>query len=85
MLPWPRMNRVHGHEVLKMMMASGNVYTKTSLTEEIVNKFGANTRFYTCSADDLTAAGLVEFLDARGKLVRLGNGIQTSPDLLCQH
>ena len=79
------MNRIHGHEVLKMMLASGKTYTKVSLTEEIVKQFGADARFHTCSAEDLTAEGLVQFLDARGKLVPQDGGIQTSPDLMCNH
>ena len=79
------MNLIHGHEVLKMMLDSGKTYTKASLTEEIVRKFGAEARFHTCSAEDLTAEQLVQFLDARGKLVSREGGIQTSPDLMCNH
>ncbi len=79
------MEQIHGHEVLQMMMASGKTYTKASLAEEILGKFGADARFYTCSAENMTAAQLVEFLDSRGKLVRQGTGFQTSPDLMCKH
>ncbi len=56
----------HGHEVLHMM--EGNAYsTKEELITAIVARFGADERFYTCSATDLTAEGLVDFLEARGK------------------
>ena len=79
------MNRIHGHEVLNMMLASGKLYTKDSLVKEIVNQFGGEARFYTCSAENMTAEELVTFLDARGKLVHRKNGFQTSADVMCQH
>jgi probable metal-binding protein len=79
------MNQIHGHEVLKMMLASGKTYTKQSLTEEIGTRFGTDTRFCTCSAENLTPAELVEFLESRGKFVPQGEGLQTSADLICRH
>ena len=58
----------HGHEVLHMM--EGNSYkTKQELINAIVARFGADERFYTCSAEDLTAAELVDFLEERGKFM----------------
>ena len=68
-----------------MMLASGKTYTRESLVREIVEKFGAETRFHTCSAEDLTAEQLVDFLDSKGKLVRQPGGLQTSADLMCSH
>ncbi len=68
-----------------MMIASGRTYTKASLTDEITANFGADARFYTCSAVDLTAAQLVDFLDSKGKLIAAKGGFGTSPDLKCQH
>lgn len=80
-----QMNQIHGHEVLEMMLTSGKTYTKQSLAVDIINKFGANARFYTCSAENMTAEELVEFLDVRGKLVPQGEGFQTSADRMCRH
>lgn len=79
------MNKIHGHEVISMMIASGKTYTRASLTNEIISRFGADARFYTCSADDLTAAELIDFLDSKGKLVPADAGFTTSPDLVCRH
>ena len=79
------MNRIHGHEVLNMMLAAGKLYTKDSLVKEIVGRFGAEARFYTCSAENMTAEELVTFLDSRGKLVHRKNGFQTSAAVMCQH
>ena len=70
--------------MLKMMIGSGKTYTKQSLISEIIQRFGADARFHTCSAENLTAEQLVVFLDANGKLVHQRNGLQASPDLMCQ-
>jgi len=79
------MNEIHGHEVLQMMLASGQAYTGESLTRDIVARFGADARFHTCSAAGMTAGQLVEFLEAKGKFVPQAGGFQTSADLICQH
>ncbi len=79
------MSQIHGHEVIKMMVASGKTYTKASLTEEIARAFGADARFFTCSAENLTPAQLVDFLDAKGKLVSLNGGLTTTEDRMCKH
>jgi probable metal-binding protein len=79
------MNQIHGHEVLQMMLASGQTYTRASLVEAIRKKFGAQARFHTCSAENLSAEQLVAFLDSKGKLIPQGDGLQTSADLMCDH
>ena len=43
----------HGHEVLAMMQ--GKAFTEESLLAAIIERFGKDERFYTCSADNLTA------------------------------
>lgn len=78
------MKQVHGHEVLNMMLASGKSYSKESLVAEIIEKFGADTRFHTCSAEDLTAEGLVHFLESKGKFVPQDGGFQTAANLMCK-
>ena len=79
------MNQIHGHEVMQMMLQSGKAYTRASLLADIVATFGPGARFFTCSARDLTAKGLVDFLQAKGKFVPCDDGFQTSPDLICKH
>ena len=70
---------------MEMMLAADKVYTKDTLVADIIAKFGADARFHTCSAEDLTAEALVAFLDARGKLVQRPGGFQTSADVMCRH
>jgi probable metal-binding protein len=79
------MKQIHGHEVMEMMLASGEVYTRESLVAAITARFGHDARFHTCSAEDMTAVELVAFLDARGKLVPRDGGFQTAANLMCEH
>ncbi len=59
---------IHGHEVLHMM--EGNSYcTKQQLIDAIIGRFGADERFCTCSAEGMTAAELVDFLEDHGKFM----------------
>ena len=68
-----------------MMVESGTGYTRASLLEDITAKFGPNSQFFTCSAESLTAEGLIAFLEAKGKFVPCEEGFQTSPDLMCKY
>lgn len=47
---------IHGHDVLNMMIESGERYTEESLVEAIHARFGEAARFHTCSASEMTAA-----------------------------
>lgn len=49
---------IHGHDVLNMMIESGERYTEESLVEAIHARFGEAARFHTCSASEMTAAEL---------------------------
>jgi len=80
-----QMEQVHGHEVMQMMLESGKAYTRATLLTDIVATFGADSRFCTCSADNLTPEGIIDFLQAKGKLVPCADGFQTSSDLMCKH
>ena len=73
---------IHGHEVLRMM--EGNSYASAEeLVAAVVAKFGAEERFYTCSAEGLDAAGLVAFLEAKGKFKPAGAGFTMDRDKVC--
>ena len=58
------MDSIHGHEVLNMMIESGEQYTHASLKAAIKARFGEQARFHTCSAEGMTAGELVAFLAA---------------------
>ena len=76
---------VHGHEVMHMMLQASTPFTKASLIADIEQKFGAETRFHTCSAENMTAAELVEFLERKGKFIPAGDGFCSSEDKICRH
>lgn len=74
---------IHGHEVLDMMQ--GQSYSEKSLLEAIIEKFGADARFYTCSAENLTAQGLIDFLKEHGKFTPMGDGFTVDTTKVCEN
>ena len=72
----------HGHEVLAMMQ--GRNFTEKSLLEAIVEKFGPDERFYTCSAENLTAQGLIDFLKEHGKFKPMDDGFTVDTTKVCE-
>jgi probable metal-binding protein len=78
-------NQIHGHDVLDFMIASGVSYTRATLTRALDAKFGASARFHTCSADNMTAGQLIDFLSARGKFRGTAEAFTVDSDRVCQH
>lgn len=68
-------------------MMEGNTYeNKESLIKAIIDKFGAEELFYTCSAEDLSAEELVDFLYERNKFRVIENGKFTvNTSQICDH
>lgn len=79
------MSSVHGHDVLTMMIESGERYTINSLEAAIIARFGNDARFHTCSAQGLTAAELVSFLQHKGKFIPQEEGFTTHASKICNH
>ena len=73
----------HGHEVLAMMQ--GHSYTEKSLLEAVIDRFGPDERFYTCSAEDLTAQDLIDFFKAHGKFMPSEEGFTVDTTKVCSH
>ncbi len=79
------MDSIHGHLVLEMLLDEHRQYTKDSLKEEIVKRFGDNAIFHACSADNMSFDELYTFLRKRGK-ISVQNGIlKTSQSLICDN
>lgn len=55
-------------------MMQGHSYSEKSLLEAIIEKFGTEERFYTCSAENLTAQELIDFLKEHGKFKPTDDG-----------
>lgn len=76
---------VHGHDVLNMMISSGKAYTRASLQSEIEQTFGKDATYLTCSAKGMTALGLIDFLEGRGKFLTVDGKFTTDPSKVCSH
>jgi probable metal-binding protein len=76
---------VHGHEVMHFMLENEGGFSKESLKEAIIARFGADTRFHTCSAQGMTAEQLIDFLAAKEKFVETGSGFNTQAEKICNH
>ncbi|MEM0551987.1 MULTISPECIES: YecH family metal-binding protein [Aeromonas] len=76
---------VHGHEVMEMMLEQDGQFTRASLKQAMAQRFGADARFHTCSAREMDAEELIDFLAARGKFIEAGEGFQTRADKICNH
>ncbi|MCE5371123.1 YecH family protein [Proteus mirabilis] len=79
------MASIHGHEVLHMILSSKVAFTQRSLIEAIHQRFGEEARFHTCSAENMTAAELVAFLEKKGKFIAVDGGFTTSENKICRH
>ena len=74
---------IHGHEVMRKMIDSGQVYTEDSLRIAIEQWFGQSARFHTCSADGMTADELIVFLAARRKFYSEDEGFKVNEAEIC--
>jgi probable metal-binding protein len=79
------MDSIHGHDVIEMIRSAGKPFTKSGLVAAIVEQFGAEARFHTCSAEGMDPAELVEFLMAKGKFFIADEGMTINPSKVCQH
>lgn len=79
------MTSIHGHDVMQMMLENEQAFSKESLREAIETRFGAQARFHTCSASDMSAEELIVFLEKKGKFVEQGTGFSTQADKICDH
>ena len=78
-------NKVHGHDVMRMMLEQDTSYTEESLEKAIIEKYGEKTRFFTCAAENLTAKELIEFLADKGKFVAKEDGFNTQESNICSN
>ena len=76
---------VHGHSVMDMMRSSGKIYTRATLTADIVSEFGPSTTFCTCAAEGMNAHELIDFLEVRGKFVEVDGGFKLATAENCDH
>ena len=76
---------IHGHEVMRKMIDSRQVYTEDSLRVAIAQWFGEAARFHTCSAEAMTADELIAFLAERRKFYSEDEGFKVSEKEICDN
>lgn len=59
---------IHAHEVMEMMIRSGNRHSRETLVAAIEERFGEGATFHACCAEGMSADELIEFLWMKGKL-----------------
>lgn len=74
---------VHGHEVIHMVIEKP--CTKDELKQRIINTYGEQVQFHTCSAQHMTPDQIIEFLEKRGKFIHKNGQLQSNPDRICHH
>ena len=74
---------IHGHDVMRKMIESGEVYSQETLRSAITDWFGADARFHTCSAEDMTADALIAFLAERSKFMTEEGGFRVNESEIC--
>lgn len=70
---------------MRMMVEAGRGFTRNTLREAIVERFGEGTRFCTCSAEGMSPDELIDFLAQRGKFTEAGDGLSMQPESICSH
>jgi probable metal-binding protein len=81
----PDMMDIHAHEVMQMMLEQDEVFSRESLTQAIIERFGADAKYCSCSASGMGVDAVIDFLESRGKFVARDDGFNTAQDKICNH
>ena len=79
------MEQIHGHEVINLIAAANRPMSRDEIIGEANLQFGSGARYFTCSAEGMDAAGLVDFLVARGKIEESAAGWSLRAASVCNH
>ncbi len=76
---------IHGHEVIGMIVDSARAWRRDELERAIVERWGAQARFHTCSEEGMDASALIAFLSERGKFIESAQGVTMDRSKVCDH
>ncbi len=76
---------VHGHEVMRMIAAAPEPYSRKQLSDAVETQFGQHARFHTCSAQGMTLDELLQFLSERAKLTEVNGLLNVPRESICDH
>ncbi|HVT83478.1 MAG TPA: YecH family metal-binding protein [Phycisphaerae bacterium] len=77
------LDNVHGHAVLDLLTEAA--LTRPQLDAELTRRFGAEARFCTCSAQDMTRDELLGLLLQKGKIIEADGLLKTDQSRVCNH
>ncbi len=75
----------HAHEVMHMMLEQDEGFSRESLAQAIIERFGTGATFCSCSESDMDVEAVISFLESRGKFVACDSGFNTAQDKICNH
>ena len=76
---------IHAHEVMRLMLELDTDFSRASLTRAIVERFGSDAKFHSCSEAGMDVHAVIDFLESRGKFVARADGFNTAQDKICNH
>lgn len=76
---------IHGHIVLNHILDLGGSESLITLRNWSEACHGLDARYHTCSAQDLTYEGLLQFLLGRKKIEVTGDRVRVTADHVCSH
>ena len=66
-------------------MVNRAAFSRESLAQAIIERFGADARFCSCSASGMDVEAVITFLESRGKFVAREDGFNTDRNRICNH
>jgi len=78
------MGLLHIHEVLNIIYNSDKIFTIEELKQEVINTFGEDISFTSCSEHEFEMNDMLDFMLQRGKIQVQGDKIYPSGDT-CGH
>lgn len=85
MTPMTPTQPIHAHSVLDLFALRTEGIESHQAIPQIEDAFGTDARFFACSASDMTAAELMEFLLRREKLVEADGRLHLNRANICSH
>jgi len=77
--------QTHGHEIIAIIDACPEGISATALADRVERDFGTGTRFFTCSAEDMSLDELLRFLVERDKIQYRNGLIFSGASPACSH
>ncbi|TCI04045.1 DUF2492 family protein [Corallincola luteus] len=79
------MTSIHGHKVLELILSSAPNQSLTELRQLVINNFGTDAIYHTCSESDMDLDSLLAFFVARGKVAGDDGALNVDETKICQH